>query len=295
MSRTWTKCALLLALVGCDGRVDTVRPPIEGGVLQFDAAMIARLDAGALPDDGGTEVDAGSDGGSDPALDRRLFVPDIPFTYSGTLTDTGIELLAWTIRVDPVLRNVEFLLAVRNTYGSPLCALSVDAIFRDAAGTEVGDAGAIVEGPPHRGVSGTGRLAASCMSHGDVGMMAAGLFLRSGRSAGEIASGTYTVGAINLIDAVPTDDIVVTGLTTEPGMFGGHHFVGRVENRSTSSTFRNPSVSVFGLNAVGRPLFESGDIEILDIPRGGSWSFSTTPNVDETFASLVAFPDASEP
>jgi hypothetical protein len=54
-------------------------------------------------------------------------------------------------------------------------------------------------------------------------------------------------------------------------------------------------VSVFGLNAVGRPLFESGDIELLDIPRGGSWSFSTTPNVDETFAALVAFPDANEP
>lgn len=298
MKRIWPMWALV-AMLGCDGRSIPVVPPVEGGVLHFDAAMIERPDGGITmrDDDAGVEEDAGTpgvDGGSDPALDRRLFVPDIPLTYSGMLTDTGIELLAWTIREDPVLGDHDFLLAVRNTYGSPLCSLTVDVIFRDSAGTEVGDAGTLVEGPPHRGVSGTGGLVSGCMSDGHVGMMAAPLYLRSGRRADEIASGTYTVGAINLVDAVPTTDITVSGLTTAPGTFRGQHFVGAVENRSRSSTFRNPSVSIFGLNAVGRPLFESGDIDLLTISPGGAWSFSTSPDVEETFASLAWFVRASE-
>ena len=243
-----------------------------------------------VADDGGTDSDAGSD----PALDRRLFVPDIPVTYSGSLTDPGIELLAWTIREDPVFRTSQFLLAIRNTYGSPLCGALIDVTFRDAAGVEVGDADEIVEGPPHRGVSGTGRLTTGCLSDGDVGMMAAGIFLRSGRNVGEIASGTYTVSAINLTDAVPTTHLAVSGLTPVLGTLGRQHFVGRVENRSPSSTFRNPTVSVFGVNAVGRPLFESSDIASVSISPGGSWSFETSPPAEGSFATLVAFPGASE-
>ena len=290
-------CTPLVA--GCDSSAAPIDRP-DGDLFLFDGAMIvidagsARVD-GAAPSDTRGPADATlADGGIDPALDMRRFVPDIPLTYDGPLTDPGIELLAWTIREDPVLHDFDFLLAVRNTYGSPLCALTVDATFFTAGGAEVGTAGTLVDGPPHRGSSGSGRFVSSCISDGETGMMAAPLYLSAGRTVDEIASGTYVIGAINLTDAVTVADLPVLGVTTAPGAFRGSHFTGRVENRGRG-TIRNPSVSIYGLNLVGRPLFQSRDLEILSVSLGASWAFSTSPDFEETYASYVAFPDADEP
>lgn len=101
------------------------------------------------------------------------------------------------------------------------------------------------------------------------------------------------MGAINLIDAVPTTDIDVTGVMSVPGSFGGNRFAGQLNNRS-AQPIRNPNVSVFGVNAVGRPTVEGSDIEILTIPASGSWSFETLAFQDEEFVEVVAFPDARE-
>lgn len=275
-------------IAACDGGAPI--EPIdraEAGVLRFDAAMLQR-DAGVA--DG---APPGADGGPGPGGDTRRFVPDIPITYAGMMASPGVELVGWTIREDPVLRDHTFVLAVRNTYGSPLCSLTVDVEFFDATGVRIGDAGTLVEGPPHRGCYGDCGFV-GCISDDEVGMYAAPLYLTGGRAADEIARGTFVTGGINLIDGVHTSDIAVAGVMTAPGTFRGQHFVGRVENRS-GARVRNPQVWIFGLNAVGRPLFGTRDIEIVDIFPGSSWSFSTHPDFEEEYVSYVAFAEASDP
>jgi hypothetical protein len=108
-----------------------------------------------------------------------------------------------------------------------------------------------------------------------------------------IARITYYVGGINVADAVPTDDLTVTGLTRVDGEFGGSVMIGSMQNNS-STTVDNPSVTVFGLNSAGRPLFATDDIELTSIAAGSSWSFTTSPSFDEAYATTVAFPEASD-
>jgi hypothetical protein len=69
--------------------------------------------------------------------------------------------------------------------------------------------------------------------------------------------------------------------------------VGEVEN-NLPDTVKNPSISIFGLNAVGRPLFETGTIDLVNVAAGSSWSFETNPSFDEIPADFAAFPDASD-
>jgi len=113
-----------------------------------------------------------------------------------------------------------------------------------------------------------------------------------GFSVDAIESGTFDVSAINLVDAVRTEELpVVTSVV--PGSFGRRRVTGRVTNLG-SGTVRNPDVAIFGVNLVGRPLFFASDVDILTIPRGGSWSFSATPEFEGEYASLVSFADASD-
>jgi hypothetical protein len=108
-----------------------------------------------------------------------------------------------------------------------------------------------------------------------------------------IASVTHSFGAIIIEDAVPTDDLVVTGVQVVLDEFGRNQFVGQFHNDSDAAV-ENPSVSVFGVNAAGRPLVEAGAIDLVTIPAGGTWDF-TTGAFEESVDSFVAFPSASDP
>ncbi|MGE0791065.1 MAG: hypothetical protein AB7S26_35665 [Sandaracinaceae bacterium] len=284
--------ALALVMVGtaCDGGPPSLDP--EAGVLTFDAAMLdydaAGRDGGRRRTDAAAE-DAGEDAGGSTDV---AFVPDIPLTYVGSLTDTGLEITAFTIY--EALIETRFLVAMRNV--SPdlhLCALDMRTRFDNADGTEIAIAQGLVETPVHRGVSGTGNLT-TCLGPGQLGMQAARLDFLAGYSVEDIAAGRYTVGAINLTDAISSNDIVVTGITSVVNAFGSNELVGQLENRGPR-TIRNPSVSIFGVTAIGRPTFEVSDIELVDIPRSGAWSFETGSFHDEPYVSFVAFPDAREP
>ena len=103
-----------------------------------------------------------------------------------------------------------------------------------------------------------------------------------------------SVGGIILTDAVPTDDIKVTGVQAVASGTTGQVFSGAVKNDGTSSV-KNPSVAIYGLNAAGRPLFSSEAIELVGIPAGGSWMFKTTNKFNEPFSDFAAYPHVSEP
>ena len=81
-----------------------------------------------------------------------------------------------------------------------------------------------------------------------------------------IASITWSVDALNLYDAVSTNDIVVTGL-------------GLVKDE---------------FNEVGRPLLEGHEYESTTLAAGASWNFVTRPGFDQPIASFVAFPQVDD-
>ena len=53
-----------------------------------------------------------------------------------------------------------------------------------------------------------------------------------------------------------------------------------------------PTVTIFPVNRVGRPLGAATASSTIDIPPGGSWSFETSP-VDDLGVDYVAYPAAS--
>src|SRR5689334_6134584 len=108
----WVFATCVLGACGSErarsGGIDAGLHGPEGGVLTFDAAELvgedaAETDATVHPRDGGRpEGDGGGhgDAGEDPASDTRLFVPEVPITYGGMLTDPGFVVAAHTVGED---------------------------------------------------------------------------------------------------------------------------------------------------------------------------------------------------
>jgi hypothetical protein len=281
--------ALAFAIAGCaPAPMDTPDDPSEGGILTFDGAMLGTPDAGS--DARARDARVMTDARIDEASDTRLFVPDFPNTYGGPMADPGFEVIAHTVR--RLRFEADYLVAIQNTFGLTICALDLETIFFDDGGRELARTRARVETSPHRGVSGTGGLVPGCLGPGQIGMQSVHLRLASDR-IGEIARAEWIIGGINLTDAVPSTDLAITGVVAEPDPLGGRHFTGRLENR-TGSTLRYPAVAIFGVNAVGRPLFASGRVGDTSVAAGGSWTFETFPTFEETYASYVGFPDGSD-
>lgn len=232
---------------------------------------------------------AGGAGGSAGAGDMRRFVPDIPNTYESTTPNPGLEVIAHTLRIG--LLGAEWLVAIENTGTSHICVLDIESIFFNASNTEIAAGTAIVEVPLERGSSGTGGLV-ECLGPGQIGMAVDQLTLSDVTDPTVIASVKHNFSGLILEDAAPTNDIVVTGVRVVTDTLGRNQFTGQIRNDS-DVTVRNPAISIFGVNAVGRPLVEGSDIELTTIAAGASWTF-TTNSFEESVEGYVAFPRVSE-
>lgn len=245
--------------------------------------------AGMAAGSGGAAGTAGTGGSG--AGDTTLFEPDIPVSYDGPILEPGIEVVAFTIREDGGLGGPEWLVAIKNVSTNHLCSLTFAAVFYDASDAEIGKADGLVESPMHRGVSGTGDLL-QCLGPDQIGMRQDNYSLM-GVDANAIASMKWSVSAINLLDAVPSEDILVTGVHQTMDSFGRNQFEGTLENHSGGPvTF--PEVSIFGVNGVGRPLVYAHEIEETTVSDEGSWNFTASPGFEETILDYVAFPDVND-
>lgn len=283
---------VLATLVGCGGRDDRRRGPFDAGTMGVDGGPI--VDGGTERDVGTPDDDAGggdTDAGIDPGTDTRRFVPEFPNTYGGMAADPGFEVIAHTVRVEPVYENLEYLVAIRNTFSLTICSMSLITRFYDVGGTQIGSTSGPVESVPHRGCSGTCGMVL-CLGPGHIGMQSSRIDL-GGRGAESIARAEWTTGGVNLIDAVPTSELTVTGVMETDDGFGNKVLRGQLYNYG-GSTLRNPEIAIFGVNAVGRPLFETGDVDFSNLPSGTAWSFMTSPSFEETYADLVEFPQADD-
>jgi hypothetical protein len=101
---------------------------------------------------------------------------------------------------------------------------------------------------------------------------------------------SYFAGDILPFDLVPTDALTVTGVELVTTA-SNHRFRGGFEN-GLDVAVRDPSVTVFPLTSVGRPIDMATSIEPVDIAPNTSWMFETTP-VNDPGVDRAVFPAAS--
>ena len=237
---------------------------------------------------GGASGGGQGGGNAGPAT---AFVPDVPEEYVGKILAPGMEVVAHTARVTGTAKD--WLMAVKNTGTSHLCAIDVSFSFLDATGTKLGGATIVpLDIPLERGSNGKGGLT-SCLAPGKIGMLKDTLALQN-VDVSKIAKVTHEFGALILTDAVPTEDIKVTDVMAVASGATGKVFNGTLKNDGMKAV-KNPSIAVYGVNAAGRPLFSSEGIELVTIPAAGSWMFKTTEKFDEPYGDYAAFPHVSEP
>jgi hypothetical protein len=246
--------------------------------------------AGAAAGTGGSGGLSGGGGQAGGSSAATAFVPDVPEEYVGKIVSPGMEVVAHTAREAGI--NKEWLMAVKNTGTAHLCAIDVSFSFLDANGAKLGSATSVpLDIPVERGNGGKGGHT-NCLAPGKIGMLKDTLSLLD-VDVSKIAKVTHEFGAIILSDAMPTDDIKVTDVQAVAGNISGQVFSGTLKNDAATGV-KNPSVAVYGLNAVGRPLFSSEAIELVSIAAGTSWMFKTTGSFTEQFSDYAAYPHVTD-
>jgi hypothetical protein len=229
----------------------------------------ARADAAAAAE-GGTAEDA----------------PIVPEGLAVTALAGGngvLEVIALTLRNGPI--GPELYVALRNEGDVPACsaAVSVELFDESERSLAAGISGLLTQ-HFYRLTDGSDTIAA-CVGPGDV-TMAAIPDLPSDLAIEEVATVVYRCPYFGL-DVVPID-----GVTIER--------VKRV-TRSTSTVYTgmfvnglgvavgNPSVTIFPVDRVGRPLGVATSSSTAEIPPAGRWSFETNP-VDAPGVDHAAYP-----
>ena len=218
--------------------------------------------------------------------DGSLVVPE-GITITALDGGTGVlELFAMTLVQTTV--GVEAYAAVRNVGTTYACSAALSIELFDTAELSLGAGiGSLLTETFHRLTDGSGSITA-CVEPGDVAMAVVRDF------AGSVALGSVAVAVYRTpyfeLPVEPIDGLAVSGLESV-SLDGGTGYTGTVAN-SFDVAVTNPSVTVFPVNGVGRPLGAALASGTLEIPVGGSWTF-TTNAVDDAGVSEVAFPTAT--
>jgi hypothetical protein len=184
----------------------------------------------------------------------------------------------------------ELYVAVRNDGQMPACEAGMMTSFYDKADQHLTDTSAVLRSARYYRLQ--PGVVLSCIDPGEIGMAAA-MELPDSLVIGELGYlehrfPLFTVDGIERIDG----DLTVSGVEVVT-MAAGSAYTGTFTN-GLDATVSNPSVTIFPVNRVGRPLGMVRADATMDIPPGGSWSFQTSP-VGDLGAGYVAYPGASIP
>ena len=222
--------------------------------------------------------------------DDALIVPEgLPVT----LEEGGagvFNLFALTLRDEP--GGLALYAALKNTDSSstPACDAALRVTLYDKSNQEIG---MFINGlyTSHfylYTTSSNATTIAACASAGDIAMTRIDT-VATDITVADIGSIVYYYSYFAL-DAVLTDGLTVSQLT--PVTTGaGTSYTGTVVNQ-LSMMVSQPSVAVFPVNSVGRPLGLAKAGDDSQVPPGGSWTFQTT-TIDTPGVNEVAFPSAS--
>lgn len=224
--------------------------------------------------------------------DEAPIVP-VGLTVTGLESGHGVlDVTALTLRVGPT--SLELYAALKNVGDIPACdaALSVELFDRDGTSLAAG-IGGLYTNHLYRLTDGSDTIA-GCVGPGDV-TMAAITDLPSSITPEAVGSILYRCSYF-AVDVTPIDGPSLASLTSVDEN-GATAYAGTLVNRLPVA-LSNPSVTVFPVNRVGRPLgvaSSRGSSDVpptTSIPACGSWSFHTNA-ISAPAASAFAFPAGS--
>lgn len=289
------RCSLILVAalpLACASRGDGGAPlgPASGGSLSASGGFDGGARAGAGGVAGGSAMS--STGGSAPdgtggAGDDALIVP-AGLTVMPLEGGNGVlDMIAVTVRNGPT--GAEVYAALRNDGDMPACDAGLSVELFDKNGYSLGSMiNSLLTQHLFRLADGSGM--ASCVGPGEVTMAAVTDFATD-IALEELGYLQYRCPYFAL-DVAPADGFSVIDLASSPTSTGTSYRGTFVNGLDVPVT--NPSVTVFPVNGVGRPLGAavatgSGTDAV---PSGGSWAFQTNV-VDSRGASAVAFPSGA--
>ncbi len=200
---------------------------------------------------------------------------------------TGVlELFALTLSEQS--QGLEAYAAVRNVGTTYACSAALSLELYDAAEQSLGAGiGSLLTENFQRLTDGSGTIA-SCVEPGDVAMAVVRDF-PAGFAPGSVAFAVYRTPYFELA-VEPIDGLSVSELERVP-LSVGYAYTGTFVN-GFDVAVTNPSVTVFPVNGVQRPLGAAIANGTLEVPSSGTWMF-TTSGVEAAGVSEVAFPVAA--
>ncbi|WP_437943264.1 FxLYD domain-containing protein [Sorangium sp. So ce281] len=194
-----------------------------------------------------------------------------------------LNVIALTLRKGPT--NTELYAALRNDGNTPACsaALSVELYNKAQQSVASGINGLLTQ--HFYRVTDRPDAIAACVGPGDVTMTAI-TDLPSDIVIEDVGYVVYRCPYFAL-DVVPIDGLTTSEVKAVTGG-AGTVYTGTLFN-GLDVAVRDPSVTVFSVDRVGRPLGVAIASGTVQIPPGGSWAFETN-TVDTPGADQAAYP-----
>ena len=230
---------------------------------------------------------AGGPGGtSGQPGDDLLFVPSgLPNTLQDGEVGGGLTLVAFTLLEDQ--NGPALYAAVRNDGATPSCSPGMLTDFFDKAGQLVGTVGSTLQTRQFYRLSG-GEII-PCLDSGEIAMSASTDFGLN-VAIGQLGSLKHSFPAFTVDGIVDVAGLTISAVATVATSTGSA-YTGVLTNGFDVSVSA-PSVMIFPVNRVGRPLGAATGNTTTDIAPGGRWNFQTT-TVPDPGSGYAAYPAAS--
>jgi hypothetical protein len=218
--------------------------------------------------------------------DDRLFVPEgLPNTPRAGEVGVTLKLVAATLVQGPA--GLEYYAAVRNDGNAPSCNGGMLTDFIDKAGQTVASVGTALRSKQLYRLDATTIL--SCVDPGQIAMTDS-TYLPAEVVIEELERLTHTFPTFGGFDGIVPLAGLTVGQVETVAKAGGSAYTGTLTNR-LDVTASAPTVAIFPLNRVGRPLgmATSGTTSVLQ--PGGTWTFETT-TVNDLGVDYAAYPAA---
>jgi hypothetical protein len=215
--------------------------------------------------------------------DSALIVPE-DLDVTALAGGNGVlDLFALTLRKGP--GGIELYAALRNEGGVPAChaALSVELFDVAEQSLAAGISGLLTQ-RFYRLTDGSDTIAA-CVAPGDVTMAAVTDFPTE-VAIEDVGHVVYRCPYFAL-DVVPIEGLTI-GQVKRATTSDGTAYTGTLVN-GLDLAVSKPSVTVFPLNGVGRPLGAANGTGSGEVPPGGRWAFETN-RIAEPGLDHAAFP-----
>jgi len=278
----------LLSLACSDGGAPDAAATAGSAGTASPSAGSANVAGNGGAGSGGSAAASGSSAGgsaSQPASDDTLIVPKGLQVMQREGVNSIFNVIALTLRQDGP-KGAQILASVRNDGDGPGCSPSfaVELYDKDGQSIGAGISGLLVQNF-FRLSDGSDTIAA-CVTAGET-TMATVDSLALDVPVENVAQVIYWSSYWGLDDLMPLGELSVGDLHAKTSTTGVS-YTGSLTNQ-LDVPLSTPSVLVFPVNSVGRPLAVAHSEGTVEVPPAGSWAFETNA-IPATGVDQVAFP-----